>query len=267
MADRKISELNQASRVWDADLMVVVTGVGQTLPNTDTPVEKVTAKFPLSGLATWIFKVNEVVSGVSGIRVTPVIGTGANPLTSKPNSVLLSTTGVSFVGHSHVANDITDFNLRVNSLVKQDLRYLNNTRSNSSAGTFIHLTGNNELNIPLETNKKYVCELGIIMSGNNSNITGTVSTTGTRGNNYSLLAINGTWNYLSGENPLTYNNNTSLTGQALIGHNINGVHTLVNKFSVKTYATEPDQISLSFTSNDTNGTILEGSWLKVEEVI
>jgi hypothetical protein len=268
MADRKISELNSATRVFDADYMVVVTGVNQTIPNQDVPVEKVTTKFPLSGLATWVFRVNEVVSGVSGIRVTPVIGTGGNPQNAKPNSVLLSTTGVSFVGHQHTTSDITNFNSSVNNLVEQHLKYLETDKTISEAGSFIHLTGLNELQINLPGNTKYVGELGLVMSGNNADITGMISTVETRASNYGLLGINGTWNYFSGNNSLLYNSSTPLTGQMNIANDLNGIKTLVNHFTVSTFPTEPQELSFSFTANSINNIkILAGSWLKVEKVI
>lgn len=263
MADRKISELNLASKVHDADYMVVVTGVGQLVPGqTDVFREKVTTKFPLSGLSTWIFRVNEVVSGVSGIQVIPVINTGSNPATSKPNSITLSTTGVSFVGHTHTVASITDFSTGVSNLVQQELKYLNNDTSTSTAGDFITLSG---LSINLNANTKYVCELGLIMSGNNSNITGLVSSTGIASSNQNLLSVHGTWNYVSGSS--LYNSDVSLTGSYTIGNSIGDIKTLTNKFTVSTFATESDRLDIRFTSNNTDGKILQGSWFKVEKVI
>lgn len=273
MADRKISELNQASRVYDADYMVVVTGIDQTIPGQTTAVEKVTTKFPLSGLATWVFRVNEVVSGVSGIKITPSINNDGSVLSAKPNTVLISTTGVSYDGHTHTSNNITDFNAKVNSLVKQDLKFLNEDvkpdQITAPPGTYIHLTGvgDTSLEINLAANSKYVCELGLIVSGDTSNISGYISTTGTRESNYSLLGINGTWNYLSGTPLTTYNSSVSVTGEVLLANNIAGVYTLINKFSVNTYLNSEEQISVSFTSDNVNGAILKGSWLKAEKVI
>lgn len=263
MADRKISELTTASRVHDADFMVVVTGVGQLVPGqSDIFVDKITTKFPLSGLSTWVFRINEVVSGVSGIRVIPTIGTGNNP--ARPNSVLLSTTGVSFVGHTHTSSDITNFTTAVTNIVEQTIKYTNNDVSNTVASELTPLSGQN-LFINLAADTRYICELGLIMSGNASNISGVVSSTGIAASNTNLLSVRGTWNYVSGNG--LYNSSNSVTGISLISHALNGISTLVTKFSIKTYETIGDQINISFTSNNTDAKVLQGSWLKAEKVI
>lgn len=263
MADRKISELNLASKVHDADYMVVVTGVGQLVPGQENVFkEKITTKFPLSGLSTWIFRVNEVVSGVSGIHVVPIINTGSNPATSSPNTVTLSTTGVSFVGHTHTVSNITDFTNGVSNLVHQKLNYLDSDTSTSVAGELITLSG---LSINLDPGTQYVCELGLIMSGNNSNITGLVSSTGIVATNGNLLSAHGTWNYISGNT--IYNSSSSITGSYEIGNSIDSIKTLVNKFTISTYEQEADQINIQFTSDNTDGKILQGSWFKTEKVI
>lgn len=262
MADRKISELSTASRVFDADFMVVVTGVNQLVPGqSDVYVEKVTTKFPLSGLSTWIFRINEVVSGCTGIQIVPQINTGlAN---GRPNTISICTTGVSYVGHTHTASNITNFNSAVSGLVQQQLKLLGNETANSVAGAYQTLS---DLSINLANNSSYVCELGLIMGGvNSTQVTGMVSSTGIAASNNNLINIYGTWNYVSDSG--LYNSSTPVTGSRAIANNLTNTQTLVTKFTARTHATESDQLNIRFTANDTDGKILPGSWLKVEKVI
>lgn len=262
MADRKISELNSAARVFDADYMVVVTGVNQLVPGSnDVYVDKVTSKFPLSGLATWSFRVNEVVSGCTGIQIIPQINTG-NAIAT-PNTISICTTGVSYEGHTHTTNDITDFNAAVSGLMQQKLKFLSTETANSQAGDFITLSG---LSIDLANNSKYVCELGLIMHGvSSTQISGLIASTGIDGTNNNLLTVHGTWNYVSDSG--LYNSSASVTGSSMIANNLSSTQTLVTKFTTSTHATESDQLNIKFTANDTNGKILPGSWFKVEKVI
>lgn len=262
MADRKISELNLASRVFDADYMVVVTGVNQLVPgSSDVYVDKVTTKFPLSGLTTWSFRVNEVVSGCTGIQIVPQINTG-NAIAT-PNTIRICTTGVSYEGHTHTANNITDFNNAVSGLMQQRLRSLSSEVGNSQAGVFQTVSG---LSIDLVNNSTYVCELGLIMEGiSSTQITGVISSTGIAASNDNLLTVHGTWNYVSDSG--LYNSSSSVTGQYAIANNLGGRQTLVTKFTASTSATESDRLNIDFTANDTDGKILPGSWFKVEKVI
>lgn len=264
MADRKISELSLASRVYDADFMVVVTGVNQLVPGqSDVYVDKVTTRFPLSGLATWISRVNEVVSGCTGIQIIPSINTGLSP--ARPNTITICTTGVSYSGHTHTSSDITNFGSAVSGLVQQQLKFLDTETANSVAGTFQTLSG---LSINVANSGKYVCELGLIMQGTASTqITGLISSTGIVASNSNLLNIYGTWNYVNSSG--LYNSSVSMTGTngARIASGLANTQTLVNRFSVSTYATESDRLDIKFTANDTDGKILAGSWFKVEKVI
>jgi hypothetical protein len=262
MADRKISELSTASRVFDADFMVVVTGVNQLVPGqSDVYVEKVTTKFPLSGLSTWVFRVNEVVSGCTGIQIVPQINTGVG--NGRPNTISICTTGVSYVGHTHTASNITDFNSTVSGLVQQQLKLLSTETANSVAGSYQTLSG---LSINLANNSQYVCELGLITSGiNTTQVTGLVSSTGIAASNGNLLTVYGTWNYVSDSG--LYNSSTSVTGSRTIANNLTSTQTVVTKFTASTHATESDQLNIRFTANDINGKILAGSWFKVEKVI
>jgi hypothetical protein len=264
MADRKISELSTASRVFDADYMVVVTGVNQLVPGQeDVYVEKVTTKFPLSGLSTWVFRINEVVSGCTGIQIVPQINTGVG--TGKPNTISICTTGVSYVGHTHTSSDITNFGSAVSGLMQQQLKFLSTETANSTAGTFQTLSG---LSIDVANNSKYICELGLIMSGiSSTQITGLISSTGIAASNNNLLTVYGTWNYVQDSG--LYNSSSSVTGTngGRIASNLTSTQTVINKFTVSTYATESDRLNIQFTANDTNGKVLAGSWFKVEKVI
>lgn len=262
MADRKISELTTASRVFDADFMVVVTGVNQLVPgSSDVYVEKVTTKFPLSGLSTWVFRINEVVSGCTGIQIVPQINTGIG--SGRPNTINICTTGVSYVGHTHTTSDITNFNSAVSGLFQQQLKLLNIQVANSTPGSYEALSG---LSINLANNSKYVCELGLIMSGiSSTQITGLVSSTGIAASNGNLLTVYGTWNYVSDSG--LYNSSTSVTGACSIANNLTSTQTVVTKFTAATHETESDRLNINFTANDSNGKILPGSWFKVEKVI
>lgn len=262
MADRKISELSTASRVFDADYMVVVTGVNQLVPGqVDVYVDKVTTKFPLSGLATWTFRVNEVVSGCTGIQIIPQINTGVG--NGRPNTISICTTGVSYVGHTHTASNITDFGSAVSGLMQQQVKFLDSETANSVAGTFQTLSG---LSINVANNSKYVCELGLIMGGiNTTQITGLVSSTGIAASNNNLLSVYGTWNYVQDSG--LYNSSVSITGNGKVASNLSNTQTVITKFAISTYATESDQLNIRFTANDTDGKILQGSWFKVEKVI
>lgn len=262
MADRKISELSTASRVFDADFMVVVTGVNQLVPGqSDVYVEKVTTKFPLSGLSTWVFRVNEVVSGCTGIQIVPQINTGVG--NGRPNTISICTTGVSYVGHTHTASNITDFNSTVSGLVQQQLKLLSTETANSVAGSYQTLSG---LSINLANNSQYVCELGLIVAGTSSTqVTGLISSTGIAASNNNLLTVYGTWNYISDSG--LYNSSTSVTGSRAVASNLTNTQTVVTKFTASTHPTESDQLNIRFTANDTDGKILPGSWFKVEKVI
>jgi len=265
MADRKISELNQASRVFDQDYMVVVTGVGQYKNPSDPSqgfVDYVTTRVPLSGMALWTFRVNEVVSGCTGIQIIPQVNTGLNP--PSINKISICTTGVSYTGHTHTSSNITNFGTAVSGLVEQRIKFLDTNVSKT--GTLTSLTG---LNMDLVANTKYLCELGLIVDASSSSrFSGLVSSTGIAASNQNLLSVYGTWSYASPSNGVSYSTSTPVTGQALIGSGINnGTMTLINKFTVSTYATESDRLVIQFGTNDSDGTVKVGSWLKAEKII
>jgi hypothetical protein len=266
MADRKISELSEATRVFDKDYMVVVTGIGQYKNPSDLSqgfVDYITTRVPLSGMATWTFRVNEVASGCSGIQVIPHINTGLVP--PSINKITICTTGVSFTGHTHVSNDITNFGSSVSGLVEQRINFLNS--SVTKTGT---LTDIGDLSMNLSANTKYLCELGLIVSGTSSatRLSGIVSSTGIAASNNSLLNIYGTWNYIDTTNKLSSSTSSSVSGTTLIASGINnGDLTIVNKFTVSTFVTESDRLVIKFGTNNTDGAIKAGSWLKAEKVI
>jgi hypothetical protein len=265
MADRKISELNQATRVFDQDYMVVVTGVNQYKNPSDPSqgfVDYITTRVPLSGMALWTFRVNELVSGCTGIQVIPQVNTGLTP--PSINKISICTTGVSYVGHTHTSSNITNFGSAVSGLVEQRIKILDTNVTKT--GT---LTSLNNLNMDLTANTKYLCELGLIVNATTSSqLSGLVSSTGIAASNQNLLSVYGTWSYNAPANSSSYSTSIPVTGRALIGSGINnGTMTLVNKFTVSTYATESDRLVIQFGTNDTDGTVNAGSWLKAEKII
>lgn len=266
MADRKISELSEATRVFDKDYMVVVTGIGQYKNPNDLGqgfVDYITTRVPLSGMAAWTFRVNEVVSGCSGIQVIPQINTGLNP--PSINKITICTTGLSFAGHTHVSSDITNFNSAVSGLVEQRIKLL--TSPVIKTGVLTDLTA---LSMDLTANTRYLCELGLVVSGTSTStqLSGIVSSTGIAASNTNLLNVYGTWNYTDTVNKLSSSTSSAITGTTLIASGINnGDLTLINKFTVSTYATESDRLIIRFGTNNTDGAIKTGSWFRVEKVI
>lgn len=268
MADRKISELGEARRVFDGDYLVVVTGIGQLKVPADPSqgyVDYVTTRVPISGLSTWSFRINEMVSGCTGIQIIPAINTGLTP--AGMNKISICTTGVSYVGHTHTSSDITNFGISVSGLVEQRIKTLTNSVSKTGP-----LTSVADLALDLAPNTRYLCEVGLIVSGttNSTQFSGLVSSTGIAASNTNLLSAYGTWSYnermpSDGKN---YSTSTPVTGVALIASGINnGNMTLVNKFSVQTYVTEADRLTVQFGTNNTDGAVLAGSWFKAEKVI
>jgi hypothetical protein len=268
MADRKISELGEARRVFDGDYLVVVTGVGQFKNPADPSqgyVDYVTTRVPISGLSTWSFRINEMVSGCTGIQIIPAINTGLTP--PGMNKISICTTGVSYSGHTHTSSDITNFGSSVSGLVEQRIKVL--SAPVSKTGT---LTSINDLSFDVTANTKYLCEVGLIVSGTTTStqFSGLVSSTGIAASNSNLLLAYGTWNYneRTASDGKNYSTATPVTGVCLIGSGINnGNMTLVNKFTVQTYVTEADRLTVQFGTNNTDGAILAGSWFKAEKVI
>lgn len=256
MADRKISELTQATRVHDADYLVVVTGINQ-LKNQSNPeegyVDYVTTRVPLSGLSTWSFRVNEVVSGCTGIQIIPQINTGLVP--AKINTISICATGLAYANHSHASSEISDFGSSVSGLIEQKIVVLSNNVAKTGDQTSV-----SGLSLSLNSGTKYLCEVGIIVSGTSTStqFSGIVSSTGIEASNSNLLTVYGTWN----------GTNNPVTGLSLLATGINnGDQTLIHKFVVSTYNTESDSISFKFSTNDSDGGVKTGSWLKAEKVI
>lgn len=266
MADRKISELNEARRVFDKDYLVVVTGVGQYRNPSDPSqgfVDLVTSRMPVSGLAAWSFRVNEMVSGCTGIQIIPHINTGLFP--PSMNKISICTTGVSYTGHKHTSADITDFGNAVSGLIEQQIKILDTPVSYTGAPTTL-----NELSINLKPNTKYLCEVGLILNQTTSStrISGQISSTGILATNNNLLNIYGTWNTNDLVNQSAYNTSSSISGWSTIADGINTHRTTsINKFTVSTYANESDRIFVRFAANNVDGAVLAGSWLKAEKIV
>lgn len=266
MADRKISELNEAGRVFDKDYLVVVTGVGQYKNPSDPSqgfVDLVTSRVPISGLAAWSFRINEMVSGCTGIQIIPHVNTGLFP--PSMNKISICTTGVSYNGHKHTSADITDFGNAVSGLVEQQIKILGTPVSYTGAPTPV-----NELSINLKPNTKYLCEVGLILNQTNSStkVSGQISSTGILATNNNLLNMYGTWNTNDLTNQSIYNTSSAMSGWATIVDGINtGLTTSINKFTVSTYVTESDKLLVRFAANNVDGAVLAGSWLKAEKIV
>jgi hypothetical protein len=155
----------------------------------------------------------------------------------------------------------------VSGLVEQRVKVLSTPVSKTGA-----LTSISDLSFDVTANTKYLCEVGLIVSGTatSTQFSGLVSSTGIAASNSNLLSAYGTWNYneRTASDGKNYSTATPVTGVCLIGSGINnGNMTLVNKFTVQTYVTEADRLTVQFGTNNTDGAILAGSWFKAEKVI
>lgn len=263
MADRKISELVEASSVASGDVMVVVTGVnvaGATLT---------TNKFPLSGLVNHIVNINELVTAKTGIHIVPTL---SNTL---PNKIELNVSGYAYTVHTHTASSITDFSEAVSGEVQQIIKF----QSADLACTGTILTESSDLEIPLSANSKYLCQLGTILNMNeNTDLSGIISVTGTMEVNYPTNMY-GTWTHLEIDNQghaLLHNEYRAVTGYGLLIDDVGTAglgetYTLVNNFIVETTNNEADTITFGFVTDSTNqstsGVLKKGSWLKAEKII
>jgi len=266
MADRKISELNLGTRVFDEDYIVVVTGVNQYIDNADPGQgfkQIVTSRVPLSGMAAWTFRINEMVNGCTGIQIIEHVNTGLTP--ARMNTIDICATGLALEEHTHFASQITDFNSSVNALVSQQIAVLDTVYETTGVTNDIP-----ELSVDLVPNATYLCQIGLIASGTSSSteLYGMISTTGIDASNTNLLNAYGTWHTQEPENYRSYSTSVTVTGMALIASGTTvGDMTIVNNFTVKTYATESDRISFRWYTDSTDGQILPGSWIKAEKVI
>lgn len=273
MADRKISELNLGTRVFDEDYMVVVTGINQYIDPADPSQgfkQIVTSKVPLSGMAAWTFRVNEMVSGCTGIQIIPHVNTGLTP--ARMNTIEICATGLALEDHTHVASEITNFNSAVSGLVHQDIKFLDTAYV--TTGTTNDIT---ELSVDLVPNARYLCQVGIIVSGTSTSteFSAKITSTGIDASNGNLLNVYGTWPYQEPVNRISYSTSIPVTGagagnagMALVGSGINnGSMTIVANFTAKTYATESDRLGVRWSVNGADGAVLPGSWFKAEKVI
>lgn len=278
MADRKISELPLAQKVFDGDLMVAVTGYGQrTNPlDPESPyVSFVTTKVPVSGFVAHSFRVNEVVGGGTGIMVSPNIN-NSNPATATPNTVNLHVTGVAFKNHTHSVADVLNFASGVSGQIQQIIKF---------QSVDLPCTGNltvtsSDLQIPLAANSKYLCELGTVFVNNevSSVISGLIKVTGAMDVNYPTRMY-GTWNHLFLENHgynSVYNSSSAVSDYGVVVGSLDSSLvdqpvTVVNKFTVETTSNEADTLSFAFTTNSnspsTSGVLKKGSWFKAEKII
>ena len=213
MADRKISELPLAQKVFDGDLMVAVTGYGQRVNPLDINseyVSYVTTKIPVSGFVSHAVRVNEMVIGGTGIMVVPTIN-NLNAQTATPNTIRLNVTGVAFAQHNHLVSDITNFASGVSGQIQQIIRFQSADLASSGTAS----VASNDLKIPLAPNSKYLCELGTIFTKSESalQLSGIVNVTGAWGVNYPTQMY-GTWNTLT--SGTTTNSSQSIPSYGLI---------------------------------------------------
>lgn len=263
MADRKISELSEAASVASGDYMVVVTGVdvgGATLT---------TNKFPLSGLINNIINVEELVLQGTGIHLVN------DQNDDLPNTLTVNVSGYAYSDHDHVAADITDFSSAVSGEVQQIIKF----QSSDIINTGTVLVESTDLEIPLASNSKYLCQLGTILNMNeDTDLSGIISVTGTMSINYPTV-IYGTWNHLEVDNQghgTIHNENSAISGYGILIDSVGtaGIgesYTLVNNFVVETTNNEADTIAFGFVTNSTNqstsGVLKKGSWLKAEKIL
>lgn len=277
MADRKISELPFAQKVFDGDLLVAVTGYGQrTNPNdiNSDYVSYITTKIPVSGFMAHAVRVNELVNGGTGIMVVSDIN-NTDPNNATPNTIQLNVTGVAMETHYHTVSSITNFASGVSGQVQQIIKF----QTTDLACLDNSGTESNDLRIPLAANSMYLCELGTIFVNNETGsvISGLINVTGDMSVNYPTQMY-GTWNRL-GFDTNTYpihnsSDNVSDYGvlvDTLDATQVNNPLTIVNKFTIETTSNEADTISFVFTTNSSNpatsGVLKKGSWLKAEKVI
>lgn len=263
MADRRISELDFAPSVASGDIMVVVTGVSVQ------GAELVTKKFPLSGLVNNIININELITAGTGISLNPTLNANA------PNILNINVTGYAYTQHNHVVSNITNFGSGVSGLVQQVIKF-QNTDVSATGSSWVETN----LNISLDSNSKYLCEVGTIFTSNETgiNISGAIGVTGLMSVNYPTK-IYGNWNYYNLNNQQLLSSRGSLSAISGYGLLIEDIQsfatglpiTLVNKFMVETTSNEADTIQFNFTTNSSNqatsGVLKKGSWLKAEKII
>jgi hypothetical protein len=263
MADRKISELDFAPSVASGDIMVVVTGV--TVPG----AELITKKFPLSGLVNNIVNINELITAGTGVHLVTTINNNS------PNLVNINISGYAYTQHNHTASNITNFGSAVSGLVQQIIK-VQDTDIASTGSLWIE----SNLSIPLNSNSKYLCEIGTIFVSDEADIdiSGAITVTGLMSVNYPTK-IYGNWKYyhLDNQNDLLSKGSTSaISGYGVLIKDttsaVSGLPiSIVNKFVVETAASESDTIRFDFTTNSsdsaTSGVLKKGSWLKVEKII
>lgn len=273
MADRKISELPLAQKVFDGDLMVAVTGYGQRVNPLDINseyVSYVTTKIPVSGFMANAFRINEVVTNGTGVMVVPTIN-NSNPQTARPNTISLNVTGVAFAQHNHTVSDIVNFASGVSGQIQQIIKFQDNDLSTTGNAVVIS-TG---LKIPLAANSKYLCELGTIFSSSDValQLSGIVTVTGSWDVNYPTQMY-GSWNNITSGLSLNSTANHAQYGLVL-GQLSPGAtdvpFTIVNRFTVATTNMESDTLGFAFTTNNSStavsGTLKKGSWFKAEKII
>jgi hypothetical protein len=263
MADRKISELVEASSVASGDVMVVVTGVGVA------GATLTTNKFPLSGLVNHIVNINELITAKTGIHIVPTISA------TLPNKVELNVSGYAYTVHTHTASQITDFSSAVSGEVQQIIKF----QSSDLPCTGKLLVKSSDLTIPLSANSKYLCQLGTILTNNEDiSLSGFVEITGTQRVN-NPTQIYGTWSHLEVDNQghgFLHNDSSAVTGYGLLldgmdASAFSNPFTVINNFVVETTNNEADTVTIGIATNSTDqatsGVLKKGSWLKAEKII
>ena len=257
MADRKISELAYAESVASGDVMVVVTGVGAgTL---------VTTQFPLSGLLNHIVNVDELVVGGTGIHLEAFIESDI------PNQIEINVSGYAYEDHTHIADEIEDLGVAVSGYMQQIIAVQTNDLADNNAT----LVGSTDLQLSLEANSYYLCQLGTIFTlSTDAEVSGVIDLGANINNATSTL---GTWSHLEPDingHGIAHNTSNLISDYGLLvdGMSVAGQgnpYTVVNNFVVKTTNGESAIITFNYCVNNSSSDVVlkEGSWLKAEKII
>lgn len=263
MADKKISDLTEASSVNPQDLMVVVTGVGVN------GATLTTRKFPLDGLVKNVVNIDELVIADEGIQIS------ATTSDSAANTISISVTGHAYTNHTHTVSNITDFASAVSGQIQQVIVV---------QGSDLPVTGrlpvSSDLEIAIDSNSTYLCELGTILTMDEDvNLSGVIAVTGDINDINYPTSINGTWTHLdidANGHGAVYASNEAIGQYGNIIDTINATYydtpyTILNKFTVTTTNNEVDTLTFKFfmnsTDETTSGVLKQGSWLKAEKVL
>lgn len=257
MADRKISELAYAESVASGDVMVVVTGVDAgTL---------VTTQFPLSGLLNNIVNIDELVIGGTGIHLEAFLESNV------PNQIEINVSGYAYSDHTHTADDVEDLGSAVSGYMQQTIVVQTSDLADNN-GTLVESA---DLELSLEPNSYYLCQLGTIFTlSADAEVSGLID----RGDNINnAISTLGTWSHLEPDvngHGIVHNTSDSISNYGLLVDGMtsagqNQPYTVINNFVVQTAASESATITFNYCVNNSSSDVVlkQGSWLKAEKII